>query len=121
MKIEIEIPDNINNEKFVLCKVKEPIPIIYINVFETGDVWYKIQGCEACSIENRLHCCGGCPMSNENGCFIHLKKGRQKPFQCVVDPTPNKTWSWCALEFECLRGSKKGTIRKIREPIPWLL
>lgn len=99
-----------------------PSPIGFMNVFEDGDYWEKVQGCEACPTENRKQCCGGCRMWTKDGCIVQLNgDGRQKPYQCTVDPSPDKTVSWCLLEFKCTKGSKTGTIRKVREPIPWLL
>ncbi len=39
MKIEFELPDSYRNEKIVLCSIKNPSPIIYMNLYDKGDVW----------------------------------------------------------------------------------
>lgn len=105
----------VTQQKAVLCLIDEPEPIAYLNVYEEGDIWVKIQGCEACSLENRKKCCGHCPMFTEKGCFLHLKDNGDKPFRCVTKPFPTVCHSWCALEFKCIQGSKKGKIRRIRD------
>lgn len=118
----MEFEELIKSEKLVLCKLKEPVPIMYFNIFEEGDIWYKIKGCDNCASNGFRNCCGNCPMSTEKGCFLHLRgSGCQKPFNCVIVPTPDKTYSHCSLEFECLKGTRKGTVRKLKEPILWLL
>ena len=38
--------------KAVICSLDDPTPVAYANVYENGDIWVKIQGCEACPIEN---------------------------------------------------------------------
>ena len=106
----------ITNKRTVLVEMDNPNPIAYFNVYEEGDIWVKTQGCEACSLENRRKCCGNCPMFSEQGCFFHLQKdGDNKPYRCVVRPEPDICLSWCALEFECIQGSKKGFIRRIKD------
>jgi len=116
MKIEFELPDEYKNEKLVVCRTNEPSPIIYFNIFEEGDIWIKTKGCEDCSLENRKKCCSSCPMFSDRGCFIHLKKGdNDKPYSCVINPNPGTTLAWCSLEFECIRGSRIGLIKKVNE------
>jgi hypothetical protein len=105
-----------------IIPIEDCSPIAFENVFEEGDRWKKITGCEQCPTEKSRHCCGNCRMKLDNACIVHLQgNGRQKPLQCVIDPPPNVTWSWCCQQYECVKGSRKGTIRKICEPIPWLL
>ena len=99
----------------VVCKVDSPDIISYLNVYEEGDEWVKIQGCEVCSLENRKKCCNGCPMFSEKGCYFHLELTNSKPFRCVVKPSPDTCLSWCSLEFECIAGSKKGKIRRVKD------
>lgn len=109
----------VTKEKAVVCAVDDPTPIAYLNVYEEGDIWVKVQGCEACPEENRKKCCGNCPMWGNGGCFWHLgvnRRGSSKPWTCVVKPCPDTSWEWCSLEFRCVRGSRKGQIRRVREP-----
>ena len=105
----------ITDEKYVVCSVKEPVPLAYGNVYEEGDLWVKIKGCEDCSWENRQKCCGNCPLLTGKGCIPHLE-GNKKPFSCVIIPPPDKNHGWCSLEFKCVQGTREGQIRKIREP-----
>lgn len=102
-----------------LVSADEPVVYAYQDVFEEGDEWVKIQGCEACPIENRKRCCNQCPLFLEdNGlCMIHMGLcSIQKPYQCVVRPRPNICLSWCHLEFKCTKGKNEGAIIKIKEP-----
>lgn len=105
-------------EKAVVCLVNDPIPIAYLNVYEKGDIWIKIKGCDNCSYKNMKKCCGNCPMLTEKGCFYHLEEGKfsSKPYNCVISPLPNTVHSYCQLEFKCISGSKKEQIRKINKP-----
>lgn len=106
----------ITKEKAAVCLINEPSPIAFLNVYEEGDVWIKIQGCESCPVENRKKCCGNCPMVCEKGCYWHLVEGgSSKPFFCVVRPTPDTCLSWCYLEFKCIKGSKEGKIRRVKD------
>jgi len=109
--------DLITEKLSVLCKVNSPVPIAYLNVYEVGDVWIKINSCNGCPPKSREKCCGSCPMITKIGCRLHLEdKGSKKPFRCIVNPIPTICLSWCLLEFKCIQGSKEGLIRKIREP-----
>jgi len=117
MKIEIDIPDELMNKQLVICDYKEPTSYVYLNVFQKGDVWLKIKGCEGCSWEDRKKCCGKCPMNTEKGCFFHLDSGTSnKPQSCVVRPNPNASISSCQLEFKCIKGINDGKIIKINTP-----
>lgn len=107
--------------KAVICPVDSPSPAAYINIFEWGDVWVKVKGCDRCSAEGRRKCCTNCKFSLSTGCMVHIENPMSKPFQCVVGPLPDTTFSFCHLEFECVEGSRKGVIRKVCEPIPWKL
>ena len=117
----MELPKELQTETLVLCKVNEPIPVAYFNVYEVGDIWIKIKGCESCSEEGKERCCRGCAMQTPKGCLLHLTRPAksEKPYRCVIHPMPNKVISWCALEFKCVQGKHKGRIRKVREP-DWL-
>ena len=99
----------------VICHIDRPEVIGYEDVFEAGDVWVKVQGCESCSLENRKTCCGSCPMFTAKGCFFHEEASNSKPYRCVVWPTPDASLSWCALEFKCVKGSKQGKVRRIKD------
>ncbi len=115
--MNFELPEKYKKEKLVLCSTDNPSPIAYMNIYEEGDVWLKIKGCEGC--KNNKKCCGDCPMSTDLGCFYHLganKKTSRKPFYCVFFPTPNKTISWCQLEYKCIVGTHKDEIRQIKKP-----
>jgi hypothetical protein len=110
-----EIP---KNEKLFLCSIEDPTPIAFFNVFEEGDIWVKIKGCESCSDRGRKLCCGECKMATSLGCLIHLEqypRGCRKPFSCITIPTPEKCMSYCSLEFKSVKGSKEGKIRKVRD------
>lgn len=108
----------ITKRKSVVCPMDDPTPIAYLNVYEEGDVWAKIKGCEECPAENRAKCCGTCPMFSLQGCYWHLENQARssKPWNCVVRPSPDVCWSWCSSEFECTQGSRKGQVRKVCEP-----
>ena len=108
----------ITTEKAILCKVDDPTPIAYYNMYEEGDIWVKIRGCEDCSLEDKQKCCGDCPFIMANGdCGWHLEKSKSaKPWYCVTWPTPNRANSRCVLEFKCTEGTHKGKIRKVCKP-----
>lgn len=108
----------ISNKKCAIIPWNEPSPVGFINVFEQGDVWIKIQGCEKCSKERRKKCCGTCPMLTPDAfCFWHIKAGSSssKPFYCAVLPTPDSCTPGCKLVYQCIKGSKKGLIRAIED------
>lgn len=118
MEISFNLPDDFDDKELVLCHKNLPEPIAYLNIYEKGDVWLKIQGCETCSIESKRKCCNGCPMYSDKGCYFHMENdGRKskKPYHCVVYPDPSSSFSHCQLEYKCIRGSKKGQIRKVRD------
>ena len=117
MKIEFELPDEYKNEKMVIYLNNDPTPIVYINVYEEGDTWVKKNNCSNCPEESRKKCCGGCPMFSSIGCYFHIDSGSHsnKPFDCVIKPTPDQTLAWCQLEFECVKGTRKGYIKKINQ------
>jgi len=108
----------ITDKYAVVIGVKDPTPIAYLNVFEEGDIWVKIVGCDECPEEWHLKCCGNCPMSSEKGCFYHLEErndGSNKPFHCIINPLPNIAMSHCCLEFKCVAGTNKDKIRRVRD------
>ena len=97
----------------VILSMKEPTVIAYENVFEEGDRWDKIQGCEAC-IELG-NCCGRCSLKMEDGrCELRIDDhGNRMRYGCIKVPTPDRVWSKCALEFKCTKGSRVGEIIKV--------
>lgn len=109
-----ESPDRVMK---VVCLVENPDVVSYVDVYEEGDEWVKIQGCEVCSLENRKKCCGPCPMFTDKGCYLHLDNMLNKPYRCVVKPTPRTCLTWCSLEFKCIKGKNVGKIKKVNSPI----
>lgn len=92
-------------------------PIAFINVFEDRDVWVKVQGCEACSEENRARCCGNCKVILPDAkCPYNFQKNSNKPLFCVMNPTPDKADPHCSLEYKCVAGSRIGKIRRVKDP-----
>ena len=104
----------ITNKKAVICDYESPTVLGYINLYEIGDAWIKIKGCEAC--ENAGSCCGSCPLLLPSGkCPFHTRWGSGKPYRCVIQPSPENANSKCALEFECIQGTHKGKIRRVKD------
>lgn len=108
---ELQLP---KNEMLVVCYTNKPVPIAYLNVYEPDDIWIKINSCEDCPEENRKRCCKNCPLYTSKGCIQHLTSN-SKPYTCVVNPPPNKVFSYCSLEFKCIKGKNKNKKRKIKE------
>ena len=102
----------------MICDPKNPTSLAYMNVYEPGDLWIKVQGCDDCSLENRSKCCTNCPVFIDAGCVLHLEnpENSRKPFHCIANPTPEKCHSYCRLEFQCAKGSRVGQVRKLSEP-----
>ncbi len=107
----------VTDKKAVVCLLDDPTPIAYYNLYNPGDIWVKIKGCEECDIEDSKKCCGNCPHVMASGdCAWHLEEGRSsKPWSCIAWPRPNQTNSRCSLEFECIEGKHKSKIRKVRK------
>lgn len=101
------------DKTYVICSLDDPSPVAYMNLFEPGDVWEKIQGCSPCQVKDR--CCRGCRIFVEDlGCAIHLSRDTlHKPFVCVTRPVPNQGMDGCTLTYLCVRGSKKGKLRHV--------
>lgn len=99
----------------VILAVDEPTPIAFLNLYEDGDRWEKIVGCEGCPSIKK--CCGNCPMLTSKGCTYHLEERRHsnKPLNCVINPVPTITHSWCQLEYKCVEGSDKEKIRRVQD------
>lgn len=101
----------------VVMMVDSPSPIAFLDVYEDGDKWVKVVGCEGCEEIGR--CCGSCPLLVPGkGCLLHLEAptASRKPYHCIVRPAPDTNWKWCQQEWLCVRGEHKGQIRRIREP-----
>lgn len=110
--------DKFLNSETVICSMDDPEALGYTSLYEKGDVWIKIRGCEDCPEESRIKCCGQCPMSSDMGCYFHLmnpSSHSQKPFGCISHPHPKFARSYCCLEFKCIRGSNEGKIRRVRD------
>ena len=109
-------------EKFgrlAIISIEDATPMGYMNVYEHGDIWIKIQGCEKCSVERRRRCCGQCPFLTDNGlCSWQLEsKPSKKPFKCVVKPFPDSCIKGCALAFECVKGKNNGKVRNVNDRV----
>lgn len=110
--------ENLLKQKMVFCSMGDPVAVAYTSLYEEGDVWIKIRGCEQCPEESQEKCCRQCPLHSEKGCYFHLMKpnnSTQKPFGCVANPDPIGTRSYCQLEFECVKGSNFGKVRCVRD------
>jgi hypothetical protein len=109
---EIEWPKG----ELVVVDMATSSPVAYINVYEEGDVWIKVQGCEACKMPAPKRCCGECPFATEKGCWWQLEKASvsSKPLVCIALPriTKRRT-SDCTLIYRCVAGSMKGKIRRV--------
>ncbi len=104
---------------YAVVPCDDPSPVAYMNVFERGDIWMKIQGCDDCALETKALCCNKCPVFTGTGCNFHEseKYSTNKPFQCVVKPTPDQGKDGCKLEYKCIKGSLKGKIRRLNESL----
>lgn len=111
----------------VICYVDDPTPVAFIDLYEPGDKWVKVQGCDKCALETRLHCCGNhqitsCPMQDKltGNCRWNLPPNNDKPWSCVIKPIPSRCVNFsnnqsCCLEYECVQGMYKGKIRRLRD------
>lgn len=110
--------DELLSKKTVVCSMDSPEALAYTSLYEEGDVWVKIKGCEGCPEESQKKCCGACPMVSEMGCYFHLMKpnnSTQKPFGCIAHPHPIGARSYCQLEFKCVKGRNLGKVRCVRD------
>ena len=103
----------------VVCEIDKPEVLEYLDVFEEGDEWIKIKGCEECPPESRKKCCSGCKaqIPTEECIFQTIKSNLSKPYECVITPDPRTVKSYCILEFKCIKGKNEGKIRKLKDPI----
>lgn len=101
-------------KKCAVIPYDESSPIAFINVYEAGDVWIKVKGCEDCPEERRRMCCGNCPMITPDAwCSWQMEKGKSssKPLYCVVFPTPDTCKPNCVIIYKCIKGSHKGKVK----------
>ena len=110
----------------VIIDIETASVIAVLNVWEDGDRWDKIKGCESCPIEDRVKCCGGnchfletdatCRLQND---AIARKTISGKSLFCITHPLPlpDMRFSPCALEFKCIKGSEKilGKVRRLKD------
>ena len=101
--------------------LENPLPIIdpvnatvlgFRSVYEEGDEWKKVVGCEGCE----TRCCTNCPaLTPSNKCSIHMDGPTQKRLQCIVWPRPSLSFPGCQQMFECVAGSKSilGKFRRV--------
>ena len=101
----------------VVLPTEDPSPVAFMNLYDPGDVWIKVQGCEACLPERAKKCCTNCPQSMEKGCEWHFEPGRykSKPFHCCILPIPFKCMGGCALVFKCVSGRWKDFERHVSD------
>jgi len=111
MKLEFDLPDELTEKPLAIVQTDVTEVIGYINVYEKGDCWIKINSCKDC--KNTELCCRGCPMGSSIGCMLHMDGRLNKPHHCVVDPLPSDYKKICQLEFKEL---KSGKIRKASKP-----
>ena len=104
-----------------IIPIDDPSPIAFIDVFEEGDKWVKIRGCESCPTDIIELCCNQClHLTNEHKCRLHVSY-QMKSFWCVTHPNPKIKFSDCNLVFECVEGSNKGMIRKLSDNVGILI
>ena len=99
---------------FAIVAMNDPSAMGFMDVYDPGDVWMKVQGCDACITEN--NCCGNCAARAGDKCSLHILNGGSKPYDCVVRPSPIEHNSNCALVFECTCGKFKGQFRWKADP-----
>ena len=103
----------------VIIPKDDASPIAFINVFEEGDIWVKRNSCINCPIESREVCCGNCHWLEKGGICRWNKNidgfNSQKSLYCIVEPSPDTWKHTCILEFECIKGSMKGKVRRVKD------
>lgn len=107
-KLEVILPVRVSPDD----KRDNMSPVGYRNVYELGDEWTKIHGCEGCEIQDR--CCGNCPHNKGQGCPLHAT-GNKPLDPCIEFPTPNTCKPNCLLVFECVKGTNVGKFRHLTD------
>jgi hypothetical protein len=110
---------DITDKRAVVMNLEAPTSVAYLNIYESGDIWVKVQGCEICPPESMVKCCNNCGVFLEGeGCKYHFVRNlatSNKPFSCTVKPYPDAAMPFCSLEFRCVEGTRKGQIRRVRD------
>ena len=106
----------------VVIDIKKSSPTGFIDVYEEGDEWVKIKGCEECPKEQRIKCCGQCPcIMPDGGCYWQEAPEHQnaprKSLYCMITPLLTKHNSRCCLEYKCVKGSNIGKIRRVKDKL----
>ena len=102
----------------VEISLDDPTPIAFRNVYEEGDKWIKVHGCETCPDKQRARCCGNCrSLTKSAKCRLHKTGLNHKPFFCIVWPTPepDKMFSPCEIVYKCVRGEHIGKFRHVSD------
>jgi hypothetical protein len=98
-----------------IIPVGEASPVGYRNVYEDGDEWVKVHGCDGCE-RPAGSCCGNCPHLVEHRCALHIRDGMSlKPLYCIVKPVPTQCLKGCRLVFRCVAGSLIGKERHLTD------
>ena len=87
------------------------------NVYEDGDEWIKIRGCDSCPEETRKKCCIKCPSLSGDGLCLEHYNQKGKPLYCVTNPTIKMCVKHCSLTYMCTKGSNLGKIRRVKDNI----
>ena len=107
-------------ETKAIITIENPTPVAFLDVFEPGDEWVKVNSCLDCSEEGRAKCCGNCYWLVKGGwCHWHqghLAKHSSKPFWCIISPPPDAMKSRCILKYKCTKGTLKGYFRYVKDP-----
>lgn len=105
----------------VIIDIQKASPIAFLNVYEDGDRWEKIKGCEDCPIENRERCCGNCHWLEKGATCRWQNVGgdgvSHKSLFCITHPLPgpDKMFSPCVIQYKCVKGKYIGKIRRISD------
>ena len=105
----------------VIIDIKTASVVAVLNAWEDGDRWDKIIGCDSCPIKDREKCCGNCHWLEKGATCRWQNVGgggvSKTSLFCITHPLPlpDVMFSPCALEFKCVKGSKK-ILDKIRRP-----
>lgn len=104
----------------VVIDIDTASPVAFRDLYEDGDEWIKIKGCNNCPKEQRIHCCGNCPCIIPDGnCYWQVNGERvtRKSLYCIITPLPIKMNTRCCIEYKCIKGSKRGKIRRVKDKL----
>ncbi len=109
----------------VLIDIRNSTPVAYFDVYEDGDRWDKIKGCDSCPEDMKAKCCGSCYHLQEGATckwqnLVDTRGGiSMKSLFCMIYPTPepDEMHSPCSLQYKCVKGSEKilGKIRRVSD------